>query len=561
MDSTRWELLQYPHIARHASAKQLRKFVNGLDVELLRQMIETYTAAIISRLPKEYEELSASNTLKHWQEPKRSDDEQLSVKDVQILKLLKKHCSNKRESIYGDQSKLLVSVPMEILSYCFSFLSFRELSIIQPVCLCFVNSSTKYSKLSHHHLNIDHHFVWQAMTNQVNLNSLTHFKSILITHEWNKVTMFRHMIQLIITRSQTSLQSLTVCLHRGLVGEVILHLILTTVPVFPALHTIRWKRGDSHGRSDSHNRCWSCGPWRFRIQRLSYDALVKVMRQRVPYLHHLEIMSKIYDMEGRIQSIVDCATLNSLHLTNNALLSTNVIPHILFKMQHLNDLYICVDASRSDLHPEIAKRCITNDGLDGNAKLVLSKQKINEINASIRKLSLKFTFQESESPNKTHLTDIVSYFFVHCVNIVDLTLNLSAFYSHLCHNVKWSLLFGLLMEQKARHDAQSLSKLTIVGTQDNCIFILNGLHKALIGIADPNCRNTLSNTKTFKRYILSQKKDKASISTDHISIKLLQKSIDTIAEPYSLWYNVSLISGHRSHRLNWRELTPHTKPG
>eukprot|EP01083_Nonionella_stella_P298238 1012509_1 len=76
-----------------------------------------------------------------------------------------------------------------------------------------------------------------------------------------------------------------------------------------------------------------------------------------------------------------------------------------------------------------------------------------------------------------------------------------------------------------------------------------------------NALHTLSNTKTFKRYILSQKKDKASISTDHISIKLLQKSIDTIAEPYSLWYNVSLISGHRSHRLNWRELTPHTKPG
>eukprot|EP01083_Nonionella_stella_P071502 192081_1 len=488
MDSKRWEVLQYRNIARHASAKQIKKFVKALDVRLLRQIIELYADSIVTQLPKQYESLSASKTLTHWKESKQNDDEfKLSADDVTILKLLKKHCGNKRASMYQNQSKLLLSVPMEIMSYSFSFLSFSELSIIQRVCSYFMNASNKYSNLSHHHLNIGSRFVRNAISNQLNLNSLTHFKSICITYQSAHIRLFTYVIQKIITQSQTSLQSLTIDFSvsysyrpDGMIGDVMLYLILNTVPLFPALHTIHWRRGDrdSCGRS---GRGYSS--WRFRVHRFEYNALVKVMRQRIPRLLHLEIKTKSYDMEGTIKSIVDCATLNSLRLTNHSLLSTDVIPHILFKLKHVNTL--CINAGAVTLHHEIAKKCIKNDVLDGNAKLILSKHKISVINHSIRILNLKFTYNSRSSapaPSTTFISNILIYFFVHCVNITDLTLDFGSLQSPVFQNVKWDLLFDLLMEQKARygaHDAESLSKLTIVGTQNECLSIIKGLHDAI----------------------------------------------------------------------------------
>eukprot|EP01083_Nonionella_stella_P273849 929230_1 len=297
-----------------------------MDVRLLRQIIEIYADSIVSQLPKQREPLSAAKSLKQWKEPKQNEDGfKLSADDATILKLLKKHCPNKRASMYQRQSKLLISVPMEILSYSFSFLSFRELSVIQRVCLYFMNSSTKYSNLSHYHLNIDRRFATNAMSNQLNLNLLTHFKSICVTYAPKTVIASMYLIQMITKQNQTSLQTLTVD-YRGIAaggtGGVVLNHILNTSPSFPALHTICWRRRDNDSRT-KHDRSywWTFSRWQCRIRKLEYSALAKVMRQRVPHLHHLELKTKSYDMEGSILSLVDCTTLHSLHLSNHALLS------------------------------------------------------------------------------------------------------------------------------------------------------------------------------------------------------------------------------------------------
>eukprot|EP01084_Bolivina_argentea_P152096 265365_1 len=143
MNDKGWDLLYYRNIARHASGKQIKKFVKSLDVKLLRQILEIYTDSIISPLRREYEAMSASKTLKHWKEG-IPHEEELGENDIQILHLLTKHCGNKRASMYQNQSTLLRALPMEIMSYSFSFLSFQELSSIQRVCLYFMTSSRKY---------------------------------------------------------------------------------------------------------------------------------------------------------------------------------------------------------------------------------------------------------------------------------------------------------------------------------------------------------------------------------------------------------------------------------
>eukprot|EP01083_Nonionella_stella_P260475 888099_1 len=480
MEGKRWQLLQYRNIARHASDKQIKKFVKSLDVTLLKRMIEMYTESVLSQLPREYAPLSPSKTFKQWKEPKHNGAE-LCTNDAQIFALLKQHCNNKRPSMYQQQSNLVHSVPMEIFAYSLSFLSFRQLSAIQRVCLYFMTSSRKYGNLSHYHLNIDRRFIDAVTSNQVNMDLLTHFKSIDITSV-ARVGAFKHMIQNIITHSQSSLQSLTVDCYYKSINDVVLYLIFNAAPSFPALRTVHWKRCSEYPWrrvsvvTQSH-------PWAFVVRQFEWDALVKAMQKRIPQLRHLEITTMNDDqMEGVMQSIVDNSigsclynTLHSLYLTNNALFSTNIIPCILRKMKHLNDLHICTLGKHS-LHSEITKDCISTDALDGNAQLILSKHTMSFMNESIRRLSLKFTVAIST----TRITNLLMYFFIHCINITDLTLDFSACGPNM--NIKWYLLFDLLMVQKARyanHDAQSLSTLTFTANQADCESIINGLRKVL----------------------------------------------------------------------------------
>ena len=179
--------------------------------------------------------------------------------DDKHLQILKKFRTNMalQKNYFND-----FNIPVYLLAYLFSFLSYNELCKLATVCSGFLFAKTKYSRLCHHHIELTHKFFVNIFRNQshsINLpQHLSHFKYISIKSSYhsseydyrqkNHSHIFNYIIDTIIFNSQDTLQKLEIDIpmnqHYGNIyydTKILLKYIMNKFNKLPALKQLYWR--------------------------------------------------------------------------------------------------------------------------------------------------------------------------------------------------------------------------------------------------------------------------------------------------------------------------------
>eukprot|EP01083_Nonionella_stella_P035686 97328_1 len=135
----------------------------------------------------------------------------------------KRIISNMQQHDTRDTPQLISSIPPQVLSYSFQYLSFTELCRIEATSSYFAYLHHKYQNLSHYFICLDAKFWHKSLRNQVNLNKLSQFKHIKVTSCYRggsdvaryKATLYMHIVEYIITKSILCLDTLQIDIPSG----------------------------------------------------------------------------------------------------------------------------------------------------------------------------------------------------------------------------------------------------------------------------------------------------------------------------------------------------------
>eukprot|EP01083_Nonionella_stella_P140522 431038_1 len=246
---------QYISLIQSSKTQFLRKCIQSLDEMYLKQLLSTFVNNHFNYNSNDHSPLTTTNTLQKWMttefEPKPDDTSK------QILFAIESYCSPKcsGNKMYQNQSELFGKMPVVLTAYAFSFLSFSELSRIETVCRYFFESSRKYKSISRYHLDINHHLIAKAFSNQVDMQLLSHFKSIKVSVAYlgglncgvAQAKLYRKILEWISVHSQSSLQRLIVDVPLWMYpynacNAMILDIVFKANHIFPMLETIEWEK-------------------------------------------------------------------------------------------------------------------------------------------------------------------------------------------------------------------------------------------------------------------------------------------------------------------------------
>eukprot|EP01084_Bolivina_argentea_P156369 272520_1 len=219
---------------RLASLKSLQKFVLSLNKQELQHLINTYLKSkLLSKnnangtLPKSNGQIlndNNNNNQVQYQNANKIDEQILSKMNIMYQNKCKSKIISKMQQININNNNNLLSIPPELLSYCFQYLSYSESCRLSTVCLCFVYIKTKYNGLSNYYIKLNKAFFHKVTTNKINLSNLIQFKHIEINYGchcftgYNNLTfkmskntkLFRYILHRIINQSKNNLNALTI---------------------------------------------------------------------------------------------------------------------------------------------------------------------------------------------------------------------------------------------------------------------------------------------------------------------------------------------------------------
>eukprot|EP01084_Bolivina_argentea_P292717 503304_1 len=145
-----WSFINHSKSTQFASLKVLQQFVLSLNKKELQHLIETYLKSKLT--PK----INPNATLNHTNEQilkNNTQNFQNAIDEKILLKMnniYKRKYSSKITTKMQQKSHLL-SIPPQILSYSFQYLSYSEMCRLSNVCLCFFYVKKKYNGLSNYY--------------------------------------------------------------------------------------------------------------------------------------------------------------------------------------------------------------------------------------------------------------------------------------------------------------------------------------------------------------------------------------------------------------------------
>eukprot|EP01083_Nonionella_stella_P144462 451123_1 len=227
-----WTFMKNNKATDAASLKVLQTFVMSLGISALQHLIKTYLQSVSAQYSIDKNGLTLRQ---YYQKISNSDTPSLlHPSDTEILRKMNKKYGNKYNKRIMNivQQKQrdnlhLLSVPPQIVSYSFQYLSFKEVSTITPVCCHFAYLVHHFPALCHYHIDLNRRFFVSAMRNRVHLKHLSHFKSIEISaayfdaeEHWKdpqkyRWMLFKHILHRVIQQSLCSLHTLNINIMNG----------------------------------------------------------------------------------------------------------------------------------------------------------------------------------------------------------------------------------------------------------------------------------------------------------------------------------------------------------
>eukprot|EP01083_Nonionella_stella_P166390 556177_1 len=456
--------IQYISLIQTTKAKCLRKCIQSLDELCLKQILTTFINNHFNHSTNDHSPLTTTQTLHKWiatePEPKPNHPSK------QILFAIDSYCTPKRfeNKMYQKQSELLAQMPVILTANTFSFLSFSELSRIETVCRYFLQSSRKYKAISHYHLDINVAFVNKAFSNQVDMQLLSHFKSINVSAAylggWGcgvaSGKLYRKILEWIAVHSQTSLQCLIIDIKNSYGSgcdyyvtragnSLVLDTIFKANGTFPVLETIEWAKV-----ANPWNPYADCFVERFvtKLPSLKSISLTNRYSNRYMYGHHDDLIVKLF----RRRPVSWTRRLKCVHIEYTQLLQfapfLQLMPWNLPQLEDLS-LELCVSDLMSDQNK---LKLLPNElCLESGAAIIL-KQNVYPQQTVLKRLSIALLANTDIAHSKiVHRT--LGSLILTFPGITELRVDTSGYIF-----LHWIWLLDLLYENKSQSDAYPLEK-------------------------------------------------------------------------------------------------------
>ena len=248
------------------------------------------------------------------------------------------------------------NIPVYLLAYLFSFLSYNELCKLASVCSGFLFAKTKYSRLCHHHIVLSHKFFVNVFRNNIDLQQhLTHFRHITIKSSYhsseydyrqkNNSQVFNYIIDTIIHNSSKTLEILEIDIpmnqHYGNIyydTKILLKYIMNRFTELKQLKRLYW-REYIHIVSNTNNEAGAL-----------FNGIRKQIAMKFPNLEHLHIHN-LCDLKIMVPKITNLTHLTLTrfpiyHLFNTRSrhingTNSNGLAHIAQNLVNLRELNIC----------------------------------------------------------------------------------------------------------------------------------------------------------------------------------------------------------------------------
>ena len=479
------EYVEYCQQLQEASSRSLTQFTESLDETEMKTIVRQY---LFSKLEKT-----------------------LSPSDAAIFDKFHRYLETKH--LHTQHAEF--TIPMELLAYTFSFLSYNELCACAPTCSFFLFTQTRFPKLAHHHVQLTHHLVvhyLKMMTqNPYQKLPLKYFHHIVINCAYHsgdsrqnkRADLYDQFIESIIQTSLDTLETLHIAIPNNLrFGDanfdkkIILQHILNTFDTFPELRTLKWE-------------------------------------ETLRIVNPITIWHALTEIESSIGAKL--RQLDTFHMMS--LQNVVVIPK-LANLRQLNlEYYAChlfcpdrgIIAYIADNLPQLVELNISG-GIDRENEFPAARMTEHDIlqtsrqNLSVQRISIRFALNPTFKNTHHTLDSLIARVFVTFPNIVHFEYDFLHRRCYLgrrsqmeisrCYQIKWADILRILFKQKHKLNESSSSSSSSYIDESNLISKPLSVFK-LNQISRMDAYTTLSDLQTISSQYFQLRHFKMNVVTFH----------------------------------------------